>query len=164
MPAIVIIAIAIWLFLPARTSKRSRPTRHRIASYSQPSALPAPVAYDPIKVAKEQDRQRREQERQADRSRREADRQRKEAERIAKQDEARRAAADRVEWCAAMIDKYGVLYEQIEQELENNPGLTEYKRIQLQKQLLTIEEKLHRYHEQRDKAYFTAYQNQEADK
>ena len=155
MPAIVIIAIAIWLFLPARTSKRSRPTRHRIA-YSQPSALPAPIVYDPIKAAKEQ-------ERQADRARRDADRQRKEAERIAKLNEARRAAADRVEWCAAMIDKYGVLYEQIEQELENNPGLTEYKRIQLQKQLLTVEEKLHRYHEQRDKAYFTAYQNQEAD-
>ena len=154
MPAIIIIAIAIWLFTPARTSKRSRPTRHRIA-YSQPSARPAlprntPAVIDPIKLQREQDRQRREQERQADRARREA-------ERIAKQDEARRAAADRVEWCAAMIDKYGVLYEQIEQELENNPGLTEYKRIQLQRQLLTIEEKLHRYHEQRDKAYFTAH-------
>ena len=153
MPVVIIILVAVWLLTPARSTKTRTRTPRRI-SYSQLSPLPVqstvlkPV--DPIKM-------QRERERQQDRARREADRQRKERERIAKQDEARRAAADRVEWCSAMIDRYSDLYEQIETELSSNASLTEYKRIQLQRQLLTIEEKLHKYHEQRDKAFFTAH-------
>ena len=156
MPIIIIVALAIWLLSPAKSTRRSHPARQRF-TYHEPQQLipmqptqPALKPIGPIKMQRELDRQ-------ADRARREADRQRKEAERIAKQDEARRAAADRVEWCSAMIDRYSDLYEQIETELSSNPSLTEYKRIQLQRQLLTIEEKLHKYHEQRDKAFFTAH-------
>ncbi len=149
---LIIIAFLVWLFIPKRT--RTTSTRQRIA-YSQPRSLPtqttpAPVVYDPVKV-------QRERERQEDRARKLAEQKRKEAERIAKQNEARQAAADEVERLQSFIDRYAELTASIEQELNNNPGLTEYKRIQLRKQLLQTEEKIFKLEQRRNKAYFTAH-------
>ena len=103
---------------------------------------------DPIKA-------QREQERQADRARKEAERKKKQAEQEAKRTEARHAAQDEINWLHSYIDRLSALYEQIETELDN-PGLTEYKKIQLQKQLLQTEEKIHKNKVKLDKAYFTA--------
>lgn len=154
MPALIII-FALWLiFKPKKTRTGSKRITYSAPRKMQPTA---PVVYDPVKLAKEQDRQRREQERQADRARKEAERKRKEAEKARKEQEAKQAARDRIEWAGAMIDKYSALYEQIETELTENPRLTAYKQIQLQKQLLQLEEKIHKYKEQQDKAYFTAH-------
>lgn len=152
---IIILGIVIYFCIPKRKPRRNRP--RRVRTYSVPGAFQpsAPVVYDPIKLQKEQDRQRREQERQADRARKEAERQRKETERAKKEQEAKQAAQDKIDWLAAMIEKYSMLYEQIETELNENPGLTEYKRIQLQKQLLQLEEKIYKYREQQNKAYYT---------
>ena len=155
---ILIILFAVWL-LSKQKRTRSGPKRKIIVSYSTPHKMQptVPAVYDPVKLAKEQDRQRREQERQADRARKEAERKRKEVEKARKEQEAKQAALDRIEWAGAMIDKYSALYDQIETELADNPSLTQYKRIQLQKQLLQLEEKIHKYKEQQDKAYFTAH-------
>ena len=141
MTLLIILAIIIYLCIPKQKPKRNN-TR-RIKTYTKP----API--DPVKA-------QRERERQADRARKEAERQRKEAERAKKEQEEKQAAQDRIEWAGAMIDKYSALYEQIETELNDNPGLTEYKRIQLQKQLLQLEEKIYKYREQQNKAYYTA--------
>ena len=145
----VVIAIAI-LVITRRLARR--PRRHYL-----------PV-YDPIKEQKEKDRQRREQERQEDRQRKEIDRKRKEEERAAKAaererkaQEERRAANDKYNWLCGMIERYSQLSEDIDKELSENPSLTEYKRIQLQQKALQTEEKIRRYSEQRDKAYFTAH-------
>lgn len=148
MPVLIIIVAAWLLFKPKRTRTRSKQKR---ITYSMPHTMQptAPVVYDPIKLAKEQ-------ERQADRARKEAERKQKEADKARKEQEARQAARDRIEWAGAMIDKYAALYEQIETELTENASLTQYKQIQLQKQLLQIEEKIHKYKEQQDKAYFIA--------
>lgn len=147
MPVLIIIGI---IMLAANMNKPTRVARpRRVKSYSSPRKLApsAPVVYDTIKLAKEQ-------ERQADRARKEAERQRKEAERAKKEQEEKQAARDRIEWAGAMIDKYSALYEQIETELNKNSGLTEFKRIQLQKQLLQLEEKIYKYREQQNKAYY----------
>ena len=153
MPALITIGIIILLFCP----KRKRPAPKRVRSYTTPRTFQptAPAVYDPIKLQKEQDRQRREQERQADRARKEAERQKKQAEQEAKRSEARQAAQDEINWLHSYIDRLSALYEQIETELDN-PSLTEYKRIQLQKQLLQTEEKIHKNKVKLDKAYFTA--------
>lgn len=156
MATIIGILFFLWLLTPAKPRKRTR-TAPKLITYTQPKPLPV---YDPIKSQREQereaDRARREAERLADRQRKEAERARKEAERIAKQDEARQAALDRIEWAGSMIDKYSALLDSIESELANNPGLTAYKTIQLHKQQLAIEEKIHRFKEIQDKSFFTA--------
>ncbi len=155
MPVLFIIALAAAIIKAAAGTK---PKKRKVTVYSIPHKIQptVPAVYDPVKAQKEQDRQRREQERQADRARKEAERKQKEAEKARKEQEAKQAALDRIEWAGAMIDKYAALYEQIEQELTENPSLTQYKQIQLQKQLLQMEEKIHKYKEIQDKAYFTA--------
>ena len=152
MPALITIGIIILLFYPKR--KRPAPKRCRIYTTPRTFQPTAPAVYDPIKLQKEQDRQRREQERQADRARKEAERKRKEEDRAKKEQEEKEAAQDKINWLAAMIEKYSNLSEQIETELTENTGLTEYKRIQLQKQLLQFEEKIYKYREQQNKAYY----------
>lgn len=139
MSLIILIIILLVLFPPQEKKKKT--TIYK---------------FDPVKIAKEQDRHRREQERQVDRARREQERRRKEADRLIKEQEAREAAQDRINWCQSMIDKYSALYEQTETELENNPSLTSAKQMQLQRQLLQYEEKIHKYRETMDKAYFIA--------
>ena len=136
MPVLILIGVIIFLCKPKHKKVKPR------AQYSTPHTLQpsAPVVYDPIKLQREQERQ--------------ADRARKEAERAKKEQEEKQAALDRIEWAGSMIDKYSALYEQIETELNENPGLTEYKRIQLQKQLLQLEEKIYKYREQQNKAYY----------
>ena len=146
MPILIIIGIIIFISVSNKPKRKKAKSR---SQYSTPHTIQpsAPVVYDPIKLAKEQDRQ-------ADRARKEAERQRKETERAKKEQEEKQAALDRIEWAGSMIDKYSALYEQIETELNENPGLTEYKRIQLQKQLLQLEEKIYKYREQQNKAYY----------
>ena len=147
MPALLLIGLLIYICIPKRKPKRNSP--RRVRTYSTPGAFQptAPTVIDPIKA-------QREQERQADRARKEAERQRKDTERAKKEQEEKQAAQDKINWLAAMIDKYSALYEQIETELNENPGLTEFKRIQLQKQLLQFEEKIYKYREQQNKAYY----------
>lgn len=150
---LLIIGIIILLLFPKRP--RIQRTRRIVKAYSAPkiqTTLPAVV--DPVKLQREQDRQRREQDRIADRARREAERLLKEAERQRKEQAERLAANDRLNWLDSMIDRYAALSAQIENELESNPTLTAYKTIQLQKQLLTIEEKTRRFQEQKDKQYY----------
>lgn len=146
MPLLIIIVIVWLLFKPKRTRTASKRITYSVPHQIQPTA---PVVYDPIKAQKEQDRQQ-------DRARKQAEQDRKRREQEAKRAEEKQAARDRIEWTGAMIDKYSALYEQIETELTENPRLTAYKQIQLQKQLLQLEEKIHKYKEQQDKAYFIA--------
>ncbi len=141
MPVLIIILAAWLLFKPKRTRTASK----RIPSYTSPG----PTQADVIKMQREQDRQ-------ADRRRKQAEQDRKRIEQEAKRTEAKQAALDRIQWTGAMIDKYSALYEQVETELTENPSLTAYKQIQLQKQLLQLEEKIHKYKEQQDKSYFIA--------
>ena len=154
MPLVIIIGI-IWIIYKSAKKPRKR---------KAPPPLPV---YDPVKIqiaqAKEADRQRREQDRQADRQRRIAaqeqkrkEQEQKQLDKLKKEQEEKQAAQDKIEWLSCMIDKYSDLSEQIENELANNPSLTAYKTIQLQKQLLSMEEKIRKLHEQRDKAYFIA--------
>ena len=128
----------------------------RIASKPKKRKVALPV-YDPIKAQKEQDRQRRELDRIADRQRRIAAQEQKQLEKRQKEQEEKQAAKDKIEWLSCMIDKYSDLSEQIETELSNNPTLTAYKTIQLQKQLLGMEEKIRKLSEQRNKCYFIAH-------
>ena len=70
--------------------------------------------------------------------------------------EEKAAAIDKIEWCSSMISRYADLQEQIEQELAENSKLSRTKQIQLQKQSLSIEEKIRKFTEQRNKAYYIA--------
>ena len=146
MPVLIIIVIAWLLFKPKRTRTASKRITYSTPHTIQPTS---PVVYDPIKLQREQDRQ-------ADRQRKQAEQDRKRREQEAKRTEEKRAASDKINWLDSMIYRYSDLYEQIENELASNPGLKQYKIIQLEKQLLQIEEKIRKYHEQRDKAYFIA--------
>ncbi len=146
MPVLIIIVIVWLLFKPKRTRIASKRITYSVPHQMQPTA---PVVYDPIKLQREQDRQ-------ADRQRKQAEQDRKRREQEAKRAEEKRAASDKINWLDSMIYRYSDLYEQIENELSSNPGLKQYKIIQLEKQLLQIEEKIRKYHEQRDKAYFIA--------
>ncbi len=157
---VLIIGIIIFLCIPKHPRKRAKAQRRQsIPVYHVPMQPNTPTVYtqappvlsvsDTIKLQREQDRQKRERERQ-----KETERLRKEAERQRKEQAERLAANDKVEWLLYMIDKYSALYDQIENELSSNPNLTEYKKIQLNKQLLTIEEKRRRFEDQLSKQYF----------
>ena len=146
MPVLIVIGLLVFIKIASKPKKRKQ------------VALPV---YDPVKEIKEQDRQRRELDRIADRQRRIAaqEQKRKEQEqkrldKLKKEQEEKQAAKDKIEWLSCMIDKYSDLSEQIESELANNPTLTVYKTIQLQKQLLTLEEKIRKLSEQRNKCYW----------
>lgn len=147
MPLLIIIGLLVVVKIASKPKKRK-------------VALPV---YDPIKAQKEQDRQRRELDRIADRQRRIAaqeqkrkEQEQKQLEKLKKEQEEKQAAQDKIGWLSCMIDKYSDLSEQIENELANNPSLTAYKTIQLQKQLLTLEEKIRKLSEQRNKCYWIA--------
>ena len=146
MPLLIIIGLLVVIRIASKPKKRKQ--------------VSLPV-YDPIREIKEKDRQRRELDRIADRQRRIAaqEQKRKEQEqkrldKLKKEQEEKQAAQDKIEWLSCMIDKYSDLSEQIETELANNPTLTAYKTIQLQKQLLTMEEKIRKLSEQRNKCYW----------
>ena len=146
MPVLVIIGLLVVIRIASKPPKRKKPVM--------------PV-YDPVKERKEQDRQRRELDRIADRQRRIAaqeqkrkEQEQKQLDKLKKEQEEKQAARDKIEWLSCMIDKYSALSEQIETELQNNPTLTAYKTIQLQKQLLSMEEKIRKLSEQRNKCYW----------
>ena len=131
------------------------------------------ILYDPVKIqrlnaaqAREADRIRRENERREDRQRRialqaskETERRekeaRKQAEKEAQAQEARQAAQNKIDWISSMLERYSALYDEIENELADHPYMESKKRIQLKKQQLAFEEKIRRFSEQRDKAYYT---------
>ena len=139
MPLLIIIGLLVVIRIASKPKKRKQ------------VALPV---YDPVKEIKEKDRQRRELDRIADRQRRIAAQEQKQLEKRKKEQEEKQAAQDKIEWLSCMIDKYSDLSEQIETELQNNPTLTAYKTIQLQKQILTMEEKIRKLSEQRNKCYW----------
>ena len=146
MPVLIIIGLLV--IIRVASKPKTKPKR---INYHSPQPLPV---YDPIKAQKEQDRQRREFDRIADRQRRIAAQEQKQLDKRQKEQEEKQAAKDKIEWLSCMIDKYSDLSEQIEKELANNPTLTAYKTIQLQKQLLTLEEKIRKLSEQRNKCYW----------
>lgn len=134
MPLLLIIFLA-WLFWPQGKRKRKTTIKYTVS--------------DPVKV-------QREQIRLAEQYRKAEEREQKAIKQEKKRTEARQAAQDEINWIMSYIDSLSAMYDRIENELENNPSLKEVKRIQLEKQLLQTEEKIHKYKVKLDKAYFTA--------
>ena len=134
MPLLLIIFL-VWLFWPQGKLKRKTTIKYTVS--------------DPVKVQREQIRLE-EQRRKA------AEREQKAIEQKKKRTEARQAAQDEINWIMSYIDSLSAMYDRIENKLANNPSLKEVKRIQLEKQLLQTEEKIHKYKVKLDKAYFTA--------
>ena len=150
MPLVIIIVLAVWLLRP-KTGKR------KAISYSKPLQPTAPIVYDPVKLAREKDRQRREAERIADRQRKEAERIRKEQVKKLEQEEKARSALVELDRIDTTLLQYRNLYDMIEEQL-NRDGLKQAEIIRYTEKLINLEQKINRLEQRKDKTYFVANQ------
>ncbi len=130
---ILVFTLLAWLILRKHAQKPQRRTRGAalIPVYAEPVITPAEI-------------QRRE------RARREAER---EQERQRKAEEARRQAKQDIDHLEVMREQYMTLYDLIEQE-RDAADTTAKRRAQLQRQLITLEEKLYSVERRKNKAYY----------
>lgn len=77
----------------------------------------------------------------------------RELEKAEKREFQRQQAEEDLEYFAAIREGYMDLYEQLEEEL-NASTTTDKRRATIQRQLLTLEEKLHRLDQKRARAYY----------
>lgn len=157
MPVIFIIAFVVVIIKAAAGTK---PKKRKVTVYSVPHMQPTmPVVYDPVKIAKEQERQLDRQRKEQERREKALDREIQLYEKELKKEAAAKANRDKAKQNSMLAEQYTKYIVSLKLEL-NDSDISLTRQNQVQKEILRAQEKVVKLMNEADKAQYqyAAYQ------